>query len=96
MSEPMNGTDENIHRMALTPLLSLCEMQQDLFRLNVAASVEFSRRMLELVDTRVETRFPKAPVQVLAFYRDCASLAFAPLTLMAAANPVGPLAWQEI
>ena len=95
MNEPLTGTDANIRRLTMTPLLNLCEMQQDLFRLNVAASVEFSRRLMELVDTRVESRFPKAPAQVMGFYQDCVSLAFAPLTLLAAANPVGQFAWQK-
>ncbi|MCB1906198.1 MAG: hypothetical protein KDH15_02415 [Rhodocyclaceae bacterium] len=95
MIEAPYRADANIHRLSLTPLLSLCEMQHDMLRLNVAAGVEFSRRLLEMMGDGVASPFPRAPVQVLGFYRDCVGLAFAPLTLMATASTAGPLAWQH-
>lgn len=76
--------DVSLLAPALTPLLGFYEMQHDLFKLNLAAAAELSRRSLQILDAGEQPDLPTAPWQMLSFFSDCLKLSMSPMSLLAA------------
>lgn len=74
----------------LSPLINLVEMQHGLFKLNLAASAEFSRRSLQALETQEFSPVPTAQMQLLALCSDWLRLSMSPISLFAAAS-IAPL-----
>ncbi len=69
--------------LAMTPLLGLLELQQDMVRMHLEAATEVSRRSLHLIESQPPASLPEAPMQVMSFFSDCMKLSLSPLMLMA-------------
>lgn len=69
-----------------TPWANLLQFQQDLLKLNLSAGAEFSRRALQVIETReIDTEAtPTAPLQLMQFMQDCMKLSLSPVSMLTA------------
>ena len=69
---------------AWTPFDSLIEMQRAFLRLNLEATAKLSRCSMQFMGPAQFDPMPLAPLQVFAFFNDCAKLSMAPVSMIAA------------